>query len=75
MMLPRYGTVSWNMLNVLKEEEEMLKEKEETKEQNDALIKNTLKEKNEEMHDIKEMMEHIEYIRKSEAMIVWESEY
>jgi hypothetical protein len=63
------------MLNVLKEEEEMLKEKEETKEQNDALIKNTLKEKNEEMHDIKEMMEHIEYIRKSEAMIVWESEY
>ena len=53
----------------------MLKEKEETKEQNDALIKNTLKEKNEEMHDIKEMMEHIEYIRKSEAMIVWESEY
>ena len=62
-------------MNVLKEEEEMLKEKEETKEQNDALIKNTLKEKNEEMHDIKEMMEHIEYIRKSEAMIVWESEY
>ena len=62
-------------MHVLKEEEEMLKEKEETKEQNDALIKNTLKEKNEEMHDIKEMMEHIEYIRKSEAMIVWESEY
>jgi len=37
----------------------VLEEKEEMNKQNDALMKNVLKEKNEELHELKEMMERL----------------
>ena len=47
------------MLRDIHSHYQTLKEKEEMNKQNDVLIKNVLKEKNEELHEMKEMMKHL----------------